>query len=121
MPAKSKAQQKAAGAALAVKRGDAKKSDLKGASKGMVESMTENELEELARTKRKARARREGLTDTSAGSIPCDRRRWPEPGIRPREGQRRDRGRPRSGRPGAVGRCPGSGPGRNGSTGALPS
>ena len=34
MPAKSKAQQKAAGAALAVKRGDAKKSDLKGASKG---------------------------------------------------------------------------------------
>jgi hypothetical protein len=55
MPAKSKAQQKAAGAALAVKRGDAKKSDLKGASKEMVESMTESELDELASTKRKGK------------------------------------------------------------------
>lgn len=53
MPAKSKKQQKAAGAALAAKRGDAKKSDLKGASRGMVESMTEKELEEMASTKRK--------------------------------------------------------------------
>jgi hypothetical protein len=53
MPAKSKAQQKAAGAALSAKRGDTKKSDLKGASKSMVESMTEKELEELAETKRK--------------------------------------------------------------------
>ena len=32
MPAKSKAQQKAAGAALAAKRGDIEKSELKGAS-----------------------------------------------------------------------------------------
>jgi hypothetical protein len=32
MPAKSKAQQKAAGAALAAKRGSRKKSQLKGAS-----------------------------------------------------------------------------------------
>ena len=55
MPAKSKAQQKAAGAALAVKRGEAKKSDLKGASREMVESMTEDELEELASTKRKGK------------------------------------------------------------------
>lgn len=53
MPEKSKKQQKAAGAALAAKRGDAKKSDLKGASRGMVESMTEKELEEMASTKRK--------------------------------------------------------------------
>lgn len=53
MPAKSKKQQKAAGAALAAKRGDAKKSDLKGASRSMVDSMTEAELEELASTKRK--------------------------------------------------------------------
>ncbi|PZR00841.1 MAG: DUF3008 domain-containing protein [Cereibacter sphaeroides] len=50
MPAKSKAQQKAAGAALSAKRGETKKSDLKGASKSMVESMTEKELEELAST-----------------------------------------------------------------------
>ncbi|MEQ8733327.1 MAG: DUF3008 family protein [Rhodospirillaceae bacterium] len=52
MDAKSKAQQKAAGAALAVKRGDASKSSLQGASKEMYESMTEEELEDLASTKR---------------------------------------------------------------------
>jgi hypothetical protein len=53
MPAKSKAQQKAAGAALSAKRGDTKVSDLQGASKGMYESMSEKELEELAETDRK--------------------------------------------------------------------
>lgn len=53
MPAKSKAQQKAAGAALSAKRGDTPKSALKGASKGMAESMTEKELEDMASTKRK--------------------------------------------------------------------
>lgn len=52
MPAKSKAQQKAAGAALSAKRGDTKVSELKGASKGMYDSMSENELEELADTDR---------------------------------------------------------------------
>ncbi|MDU0342533.1 DUF3008 family protein [Bosea rubneri] len=55
MPAKSKAQQKAAGAALAAKRGDIPKSDLKGASKSMEKSMTEKELDELASTKRKGK------------------------------------------------------------------
>jgi len=35
MPAKSKAQQKAAGAALSAKRGDTEKEDLKGPSKSM--------------------------------------------------------------------------------------
>ena len=53
MPAKSKKQQMAAGAALAAKRGEAPKSSLKGASKSMAESMTEEELEEIAHTKRK--------------------------------------------------------------------
>ncbi len=53
MPATSKAQQKAAGAALAAKRGDAPKSKLKGASKQMVESMSAKQLEEFAQTKRK--------------------------------------------------------------------
>jgi Protein of unknwon function (DUF3008) len=53
MPAKSKAQQMAAGAALAAKRGETKKRELKGASKSMVESMTERELQDLASTKRK--------------------------------------------------------------------
>ncbi len=53
MPAKSKAQQKAAGAALSAKRGETRKSDLRGASKQMAESMTESELEAFASTKRK--------------------------------------------------------------------
>ncbi|MAN77659.1 DUF3008 family protein [Pelagibacterium flavum] len=52
MPAKSKAQQKAAGAALSAKRGEMPKKDLKGASRDMVDSMTEKELEEFASTKR---------------------------------------------------------------------
>lgn len=55
MPAKSKAQQKAAGAALAAKRGDIKKSELKGASKSMYESMSENQLEDFASTKRRGK------------------------------------------------------------------
>ncbi|GGH34636.1 Protein of unknwon function [Cribrihabitans marinus] len=50
MPARSKAQQKAAGAALAAKRGEAKVSSLQGASKEMYDSMTEEELEEFAST-----------------------------------------------------------------------
>lgn len=54
MPAKSKAQQKAAGAALSAKRGETPKKDLKGASLSMAESMSEKELEELASTKRKS-------------------------------------------------------------------
>jgi len=53
MPAVSKAQQKAAGAALSAKRGETSKSKLKGASKQMVESMSEKQLEEFAATKRK--------------------------------------------------------------------
>ena len=55
MPAKSAAQQKAAGAALSAKRGDQPKSSLKGASKSMEESMSEKQLEELAHTKRKSK------------------------------------------------------------------
>lgn len=53
MPAKSQAQQKAAGAALSAKRGDMKKSELQGASKSMEKSMSEKELKELAETDRK--------------------------------------------------------------------
>ncbi len=55
MPARSAAQQKAAGAALSAKRGDTPKSELKGASKSMVESMTEKQLEEFAHTRRKGK------------------------------------------------------------------
>lgn len=55
MPAKSKAQQKAAGAALSAKRGDTPKGKLKGASKEMVDSMSEKQLHDLASTKRKGK------------------------------------------------------------------
>lgn len=53
MPAKSKKQQMAAGAALSAKKGERKKSELKGASKGMYESMNKKQLEEMASTGRK--------------------------------------------------------------------
>lgn len=53
MPAKSKAQQKAAGAALSARRGETPKSKLKGAAREMAESMTEKELEDVAATPRK--------------------------------------------------------------------
>lgn len=52
MPAQSAAQQKAAGAALSAKRGETSKSDLQGASREMFDSMSEQELEELAETSR---------------------------------------------------------------------
>ena len=58
MPAKSKSQQKAAGAALSAKRGDTPKSKLRGASKQMASSMSEKQLEELASTKRKGKPER---------------------------------------------------------------
>jgi hypothetical protein len=52
MPATSKAQQQAAGAALSAKRGETKVKDLQGASKDMYDSMSEDELEDLASTDR---------------------------------------------------------------------
>lgn len=55
MPAKSKAQQKAAGAALSAKRGETAKSKLKGAARSMADSMSERELHDLASTKRKGK------------------------------------------------------------------
>jgi hypothetical protein len=52
MPATSKKQQMAAGAALAAKRGERSKASLRGASRQMVESMSEAELERMASAKR---------------------------------------------------------------------
>lgn len=52
MRAKSDAQQKAAGAALAAKRKETRAGDLKGAAREMYDSMTEKELEEMASVKR---------------------------------------------------------------------
>jgi hypothetical protein len=53
MPAKSKKQQMAAGAALAAKRGQRSMSSLKGASKQMAKSMSKRQLKDFASTKRK--------------------------------------------------------------------
>jgi uncharacterized protein DUF3008 len=58
MPAKSKKQQMAAGAALAAKRGKRSKSSLKGASRKMASSMSESELRKMAKTKRKGKPTR---------------------------------------------------------------
>jgi hypothetical protein len=55
MPAKSKAQQRAAGAALSAKRGDTPRSKLRGASKQMATSMSEKELHKMASTKRRGK------------------------------------------------------------------
>jgi hypothetical protein len=55
VPAKSASQQKAAGAALAAKRGETSASKLRGASKSMYESMSEQQLDEFASTKRKGK------------------------------------------------------------------
>ena len=58
MPAKSKAQQHAAGAALSAKRGDTPESQLQGASKYMEHSMTEKELEDMAKGSTKGKPER---------------------------------------------------------------
>jgi hypothetical protein len=55
MPAKSKAQQKAAGAALSAKRGETKPSELIGASRQMYQSMSEKQLDDFASTKRRGK------------------------------------------------------------------
>ena len=51
--ATSKKQQMAGGAALSAKKGEREKSSLKGASRSMYESMSKDDLEEMAGTKRK--------------------------------------------------------------------
>jgi hypothetical protein len=62
MPAKSQAQQKAAGAALSAKRGEEKVSNLKGAARSMEKSMSEKELHDLASTKRKGKPKHDART-----------------------------------------------------------
>jgi hypothetical protein len=68
VPAKSKKQQMAAGAALAAKRGERSRSSLKGASRQMAESMSEEQLEEFAGTKRKNLPRKKRSRDTNPSS-----------------------------------------------------
>lgn len=52
MPAKSASQQRAAGMALAAKRGELDPDRLKGSAKQMYKSMSAKELEDFAETKR---------------------------------------------------------------------
>ena len=58
MPAKSKSQQQAAGAALSAKRGERSQSSLRGASKSMNRSMSEKQLREMASTSRKGKPKK---------------------------------------------------------------
>lgn len=58
----------AAGAALAAKRGERPKKALKGASKSMVESMSELQLEELASAKREKLPARAGGAKAKSAS-----------------------------------------------------
>jgi hypothetical protein len=58
MPAKSRKQQMAAGAALAAKRGKKSRGSLRGASRGMARSMSVGQLRKLAKTKRKGLPKR---------------------------------------------------------------
>jgi hypothetical protein len=77
MPARSAAQQKAAGAALSAKRGDTPRSKLKGASKQMVESMTEKQLEEFASTKRKGKPEHAAKSRSKSASSRSSTRKSP--------------------------------------------
>ncbi|MDQ6809740.1 MAG: DUF3008 family protein [Verrucomicrobiota bacterium] len=70
MPAKSKKQQMAAGAALTAKRGEASTKSLKGASKSMASSMSEKQLEDFAKTKRKSLPKRAGGAKKSSAKKP---------------------------------------------------
>jgi hypothetical protein len=55
MPAKSGRQQRAAGAALAAKRGEASPRALKGAAKQMYQSMSAAQLRDFAKSKGKGK------------------------------------------------------------------
>lgn len=58
----------AAGAALAAKRGERSRSSLKGGAKQMAESMSEDQLKEFAKTKRKLLPRKKRSDDTNPSS-----------------------------------------------------
>jgi hypothetical protein len=68
MPARSKKQQMATGAALAAKRGERSKGSLKGAARQMVRSMSEKQLKDFAKTKRKKLPTRKRSRDTNPAS-----------------------------------------------------
>jgi hypothetical protein len=66
--AKSKKQQMAAGAALAAKRGERSRFSLKGASRQMARSMSEEQLEDFAKTTRNGLPTKKLSRDTNPHS-----------------------------------------------------
>lgn len=86
----SKAQQKAAGAALAAKRGEGDPDKLQGASKEMYKSMTTKELEDFAHTKHKGLPdKKEEVQEEPADRL-RDKRGGPE--YMPKPGDKRPSG-----------------------------
>ena len=77
MPAKSAAQQKAAGAALSAKRGKTSPSSLKGASRSMYKSMSERQLDEFASTKCKGKPEHVSKSRTKKSSSRTTARKLP--------------------------------------------
>lgn len=67
MPAQSKKQQMAAGAALSAKRGQRKRNSLRGASRQMYDSMSRSQLRDIAKTKRKGLPRKKSKSTRSRG------------------------------------------------------
>ena len=74
MPAKSAAQQKAAGAALSAKRGKTSPSKLKGALRSMYKSMSERDLDE---TKRKGKPEHAAKSRSKSASSRSSTRKSP--------------------------------------------
>jgi len=60
MPARSARQRRAAGMALAAKRGEISPRKLRGAAKQMYSSMSESQLRDFAKKSRKRRTRKGG-------------------------------------------------------------
>ena len=77
MPAKSAAQQKAAGAALSAKRGKTSPTKLKGASRSMYKSMSEKQLDEFASTKRKGKPEHAAKSRSKSASSRSSTRKSP--------------------------------------------
>jgi hypothetical protein len=95
MPAKSKAQQMAAGAALSAKRGKRSRSSLKGASQQMVKPMSERELERprdarashfMSATKRPGRAEPRQMLFSFVGEPNGERERCMKSTLQKRKG-----------------------------------
>ena len=78
MPAKSKAQQQAAGAAYAAKKGEIPLNALRGVSREMYQSMSEEDLKDFSSTARKGLPKRKAKRRMAKGKRPV--KAWPRYG-----------------------------------------